>query len=54
VASVALALVEGSRINDFATWRALDAKFAKVAELLPRRATIAKATVVEKQIESVQ
>jgi cellulose synthase/poly-beta-1,6-N-acetylglucosamine synthase-like glycosyltransferase/exo-beta-1,3-glucanase (GH17 family) len=35
IAAVALALIERSALNDFATWRALEARFA---ELLPRRA----------------
>ena len=35
VATVALAMLERSRFNDFATWSALDARFG---ELIPRRA----------------
>jgi exo-beta-1,3-glucanase (GH17 family)/cellulose synthase/poly-beta-1,6-N-acetylglucosamine synthase-like glycosyltransferase len=34
IAAVALAVIERSPLNDFATWRALEARFA---ELLPRR-----------------
>jgi cellulose synthase/poly-beta-1,6-N-acetylglucosamine synthase-like glycosyltransferase len=51
LAAVALAALEGSRVNDFATWRALETRFA---ELLPRRAVLAKAPVVDKQIETAQ
>jgi hypothetical protein len=51
LASVVLAVLEGSRANDFATWRALE---TRLAELLPRRAALAKAPVVDKQIETAQ
>jgi hypothetical protein len=54
LASVALAVLEGLRINDFATWRALETKFAELLPQLPRRAAVAKITVVEKQIETAQ
>jgi cellulose synthase/poly-beta-1,6-N-acetylglucosamine synthase-like glycosyltransferase len=40
VAAVALAVIERTRFNEFATWRMLDARFA---ELLGRRAPIANA-----------
>jgi hypothetical protein len=35
IAAVALAVIERSALNDFATWRALEARFA---EFMPRRA----------------
>ena len=41
IAAVTLAVIERTRFNDFATWRALD---ARLGELLPKRAQIAKAT----------
>jgi exo-beta-1,3-glucanase (GH17 family)/cellulose synthase/poly-beta-1,6-N-acetylglucosamine synthase-like glycosyltransferase len=40
IAAAGLALIERSRLNDFATWRALD---TRLGELMPRRARIAKA-----------
>jgi exo-beta-1,3-glucanase (GH17 family)/cellulose synthase/poly-beta-1,6-N-acetylglucosamine synthase-like glycosyltransferase len=40
IAAVALAVIERTRFNEFATWRTLDARFA---ELLGRRAPIANA-----------
>jgi exo-beta-1,3-glucanase (GH17 family)/glycosyltransferase involved in cell wall biosynthesis len=40
LAAVALALVEGSRFNEFAYWRSVE---AKVAETLPRPAPVAEA-----------
>ena len=54
LASVALAVLEGSRMNEFATWRTLEAKFADLLSQLPRRGTIAKVAIVEKQIETAQ
>ncbi len=51
LASAGLAVLEGSPLNDFATWRALD---IRLAELLPRRAAVAKATVADKKIETTQ
>jgi exo-beta-1,3-glucanase (GH17 family)/cellulose synthase/poly-beta-1,6-N-acetylglucosamine synthase-like glycosyltransferase len=50
VSAVAIALLEGSRLNDFAFWRSLEARFV---ELLPRRAAIAKApATTDKTIET--
>lgn len=40
LSAVAIALFEGSRLNDLATWRSLE---ARLVVLLPRRAAIAKA-----------
>jgi hypothetical protein len=37
IAAVALALIEGTRVNSFAFWRGLE---AKVGELLPQRRAI--------------
>ena len=42
IAAVAIAAIERSALNEFATWRALEARFA---ELLPRRVTRAPAPV---------
>jgi cellulose synthase/poly-beta-1,6-N-acetylglucosamine synthase-like glycosyltransferase/exo-beta-1,3-glucanase (GH17 family) len=42
MSAVAIALLENSRINDFAYWRGLE---VRLAELLPRRAVIAEAPV---------
>ncbi|MGI8524810.1 MAG: glycosyltransferase [Pseudolabrys sp.] len=39
LAAAGLALVERTRFNEFATWRAID---ARLAELLPQRAAVAK------------
>jgi cellulose synthase/poly-beta-1,6-N-acetylglucosamine synthase-like glycosyltransferase len=52
LASAGLALLEGSRLNDFALWRGLE---AKVVELLPHRGAIAKApAATDKRIETAQ
>ena len=51
LASVALATLERSRANDFATWRTME---TKLAELLQRRPVVAKVSVADKQLESVQ
>jgi hypothetical protein len=53
IAAVLLAVVERTPLNDFATWRSLEARFA---ELIPRRAIAktAPAPVVQKQTELVQ
>jgi hypothetical protein len=40
LAAIALALIEGSRFNEFAYWRSVE---AKVAETLPRPAPVADA-----------
>jgi cellulose synthase/poly-beta-1,6-N-acetylglucosamine synthase-like glycosyltransferase len=57
LASVGLAVLESSRLNDFAFWRGMEARLARVAHVLPRRQTIAKTapvTAVDKRAESVQ
>ncbi|MBI3703305.1 MAG: glycosyltransferase [Rhizobiales bacterium] len=54
IAAVALAAIERSKLNDFATWRSLEARFA---ELLPRRGQVAEVRQVAptpKQGELVQ
>jgi exo-beta-1,3-glucanase (GH17 family)/cellulose synthase/poly-beta-1,6-N-acetylglucosamine synthase-like glycosyltransferase len=52
LSAVAIALLEGSRANDFAVWRSLE---ARLADLLPRRTAIAKAQAPgEKRIERAQ
>jgi exo-beta-1,3-glucanase (GH17 family)/cellulose synthase/poly-beta-1,6-N-acetylglucosamine synthase-like glycosyltransferase len=54
IAAVAIALVERSRLNDFATWRGMETRFA---ELFGRRtpiATVANVAPVQEQGELVQ
>ncbi len=55
VAAVAIAAVEGSRFNEFAYWRSIE---AKVAVLLPRSTAAAKSSPVQmpadKHVETVQ
>ena len=55
LAAVALAALEGSRFNEFAYWRSVE---AKVAETLPRPATVAAEAPAQlpadKRIETVQ
>ena len=69
LASVLLAALEGSRLNNLAAWRTLDSKAralqGKAGELLSRRLTLpvipalptiadAPAVVADKQVETVQ
>jgi exo-beta-1,3-glucanase (GH17 family)/cellulose synthase/poly-beta-1,6-N-acetylglucosamine synthase-like glycosyltransferase len=54
LAAVAIALVEGSRFNQFAYWRTVE---AKVAGTLPRSAAVAETPAqlpADKQVETVQ
>jgi cellulose synthase/poly-beta-1,6-N-acetylglucosamine synthase-like glycosyltransferase len=54
LAAVAIALVEGSRFNQFAYWRSVE---AKVAETLPRPAVVAESPVqlpADKRVETAQ
>jgi hypothetical protein len=55
LASVALAVLEGSRVNDFAFWQGLE---TRVGRMLSRRPAVPKAPapapVAEKQIEPAQ
>src|SRR5712691_1811044 len=54
LAAVAIAAVEGSRFNEFAYWRSVE---AKVAETLPRPAAVAEAPAqlpTDNRIETVQ
>jgi hypothetical protein len=55
LASVALAALEGSRVNDFAFWHGLE---ARLGQMLTRRPAVSKtpapAPVAEKQIEPAQ
>jgi exo-beta-1,3-glucanase (GH17 family)/cellulose synthase/poly-beta-1,6-N-acetylglucosamine synthase-like glycosyltransferase len=52
IAAVVLAVVERTRFNDFATWRAIEARFG---ELLPRRETaVAKVAVPPPEREIVR
>ncbi len=56
VAAVLLAWFENSRLNDFALWRAIEARLAEVLprELLPRRARIEQAAAPKKRVELAQ
>ncbi len=47
IAAVALAAIERTPLNDFATWRALEARFA---ELLPRRLARAPAPAPKREV----
>ena len=50
LSAVAIALIEGSRLNDFGYWRSLE---ARLVELLPRRTVIVKAQApADKTIET--
>jgi hypothetical protein len=40
LAAVAMSLLEGSRLNSFAHWQALEARFARYADFLPRSKVI--------------
>jgi cellulose synthase/poly-beta-1,6-N-acetylglucosamine synthase-like glycosyltransferase len=51
IAAVSLAMLERTRLNDFATWRLLD---ARLAELLGRRAPIAATAVTTVPAQVVQ
>ncbi len=54
IAAVAMALIEGSRFNQFAYWRSVE---AKVAETLPRPAAVAETPVqlpTDNRIETAQ
>ena len=54
LAAVAIALIEGSRFNQFAYWRTVE---AKVAETLPRPTTVAESPVQvpsDKRVEPAQ
>ena len=55
LASVALAVLEGSRVNDFAFWHGLE---GRIGQMLTRRPVVpaapAPAPVAEKQIEPAQ
>jgi exo-beta-1,3-glucanase (GH17 family)/cellulose synthase/poly-beta-1,6-N-acetylglucosamine synthase-like glycosyltransferase len=53
LASVALAMLEGSRVNDFAFWRGIE---TRLASLLPRRQAIPKTAPIpaDKRIEPAQ
>ena len=49
LSALAIAALEGARINDFAYWRRIE---ARIAELIPRRALLPKAPVpADKPIE---
>jgi exo-beta-1,3-glucanase (GH17 family)/cellulose synthase/poly-beta-1,6-N-acetylglucosamine synthase-like glycosyltransferase len=54
LSAVAIAAIEGSRFNEFAYWRSVE---AKVAETLPRPAAVAEASVqlpADNQVETAQ
>ena len=44
VAAVGLAVIERTRLNDFAYWRSLEAKVAELLPIMRRNATVAEAT----------
>ena len=44
VAAVGLAVVERTRLNEFAYWRSLEGRFAELLPITRRSATIAEAT----------
>ena len=44
VAAVGLAVIERTRLNDFAYWRSLEARFAESLPITRRSATMAEAT----------
>jgi cellulose synthase/poly-beta-1,6-N-acetylglucosamine synthase-like glycosyltransferase len=50
LAAAAIAALEGSRLNDFAFWRAVE---ARLSEMLPRRAAIKSPTPTEKRAETI-
>ena len=56
VAAVAIALLERSRINDFATWRAIETQFGELIGRRPARIAeaVAPAPVAQKQPELAQ
>jgi exo-beta-1,3-glucanase (GH17 family)/cellulose synthase/poly-beta-1,6-N-acetylglucosamine synthase-like glycosyltransferase len=51
LSAAGLAALEGSRFNEFATWKELQ---TKTLALLPKRAALAKAAAPEKQPETIQ
>ena len=56
LSAVAMALLEGSRFNSFAYWRAIEAKTAKAVDFLPRSKVIAEPPKLpaENRIEAAQ
>jgi ABC-type transport system involved in cytochrome c biogenesis permease subunit len=42
LAAVAMSLLEGSRLNSFAYWQSLEARFARYADFLPRSKVISE------------
>jgi len=44
VAAVGLAVIERTRLNDFAYWRSLEAQVAELLPIMRRNATVAEAT----------
>jgi exo-beta-1,3-glucanase (GH17 family)/cellulose synthase/poly-beta-1,6-N-acetylglucosamine synthase-like glycosyltransferase len=50
LSAVAIAALEGSRINDFAFWRTVQ---ARLGEVLPRRSVIKTPAAAENQVETV-
>ena len=51
LSAAGLAALEGSRFNEFATWKELQ---TKTLALLPKRAALAEAAAPEKQPETIQ
>ncbi len=55
LAAVGIAALEGSRFNDFAYWRSLEAKLARRAAHAPRRLPTRPVQLpADKQVETVQ
>jgi len=50
LSAVAIAALEGSRVNDFAFWRAIE---ARLGEVLPRRTAIKAPAAADKRVETV-
>jgi len=51
LAAVAIATLEGSRVNDFAFWRAVE---ARLSDVLPSRAAIKSPASADKRIETIR
>jgi exo-beta-1,3-glucanase (GH17 family)/cellulose synthase/poly-beta-1,6-N-acetylglucosamine synthase-like glycosyltransferase len=50
LSAVAIAALEGSRVNDFAFWRTVE---ARLGEVLPRRTNVKAPTPAEKRVETI-
>jgi hypothetical protein len=52
LAAVAMSLLEGSRVNSFAYWRALETRLARYVEFLPRSKVISEAIAEPQKLPS--